>query len=151
MTYDLVAALLLSAMLVGLVEAVWGRSQFTEALHGTRQGIYIALASIAGSLLGFAVTTVTIVTAFVRSPGLRLVRESRHHGTLYLAFFSTIRCLALATVTALVALVVDRDICPLVWASYAVFATTTVAILRLYRCVWLLEKVVCLATRPRNG
>src|SRR5688572_11782627 len=87
--YDLVIALTFSAVVVTVIELLWGRSQVIQTLNGTRQGIYGALASIAGSLLGFSIATVSIVMGFIQAPQLQILRESRHHQTLYDVFFST--------------------------------------------------------------
>jgi hypothetical protein len=112
--YDLVFALVFSAIVVIAVELVWGRTQVIQSLNGTRQGIYGALASIAGSLLGFSITTVSIVMGFIQVPQLQMLRESRHHQTLYAVFFSTIKYLALAVALPLLALLIDRDNAPLI-------------------------------------
>ena len=147
--YDLVLALLFSALVVSAVELLWGRSQVIQTLNGTRQDIYGALASIAGSLLGFSITTVSIVMGFIQIPQLQILRESRHHQTLYAVFFSTTKYLSLAVALPLIALLMDRDNAPLIWVCYAVLAITAVATMRLYRSMWALERVIQLAIAHR--
>jgi hypothetical protein len=143
--YDLVLALVFSAIVIVVIEQLWGRSQVIQTLNGTHQGIYGALASIAGSLLGFSITTVLIVMGFIQVPQLQILRESRHHQTLYAVFFSTIKYLALAVALPLVALLMDRATAPFIWVCYVVLAITAVATMRLYRSMWALEKVIQLA------
>jgi hypothetical protein len=147
--YDLVLALAFSGLVIIAIEQLWGRSQVIQTLDGTRQGIYGALASIAGSLLGFSITTVSIVMVFIQAPQLQILRESRHHQTLYDVFFSTIKYLALAVALPILALLLDRDRAPFIGACYAVLAITTVATMRLYRSMWALEKVIRLAIAHR--
>jgi hypothetical protein len=143
--YDLVLALVFSAIVIVVIEQLWDRSQVIQTLNGTRQGIYGALASIAGSRLGYSITTVSIVMGFIQVPQLQILRESRHHQTLYAVFFSIIKYLALAVALPLVALLMDRATAPLIWVCYAVLAITAVATMRLYRSMWALEKVIQLA------
>jgi hypothetical protein len=143
--YDLVLALISSILVILVIEQLWGRSQVIQTLNGTRQGIYGALASIAGSLLGFSITTVSIVMGFIQAPQLQILRESRHHQTLYDVFFSTIRYLALAVALPLVALFMDRDNAPSIWVCYAVLVITAIATMRLYRSMWALGRVIRLA------
>ena len=138
--YDLVLALLFSTIVIVVIEQLWGRSHVMQTLDGSRQGIYGALASIAGSLLGFSITTVSIVMIFIQAPELQILRESRHHQTLYDIFFSTIKYLSLAVALPFVGFLLDRDKAPFIWACYAVLAISAVATMRLYRSMWALEK-----------
>jgi len=147
--WDLVLALVLSGIIITAVELLWGRSHVIQTLNGTRQGMYGALASIAGSLLGFSIATVSILMGFIQVPQLQILRESRQHQTLYDIFFSTIKYLALAVAVPLVALLVDRDSAPFIWVCYAVLAITAIATMRLYRSMWALEKVIQLAIAHR--
>ena len=147
LAYELVFALAVTGIIIAILESMSGRGHVAQALNGIRQGVYIAIASIAGSLLGFIVTTVSIIMGFMSSPRLRLVRESQHHQTLYSVFFSAIRYLAVVTVLALVGLLIDRDNAPKVWATYVVLGATLVATARMYRCVWVLEKVIRIVVR----
>jgi hypothetical protein len=143
--YDLVLALLSSALVVSAVELLWGRSQVIQTLNGTRQGIYGALASIAGSLLGFSITTVPIVMGFIQVSELQILRESPHHQTLYTVFFSPIKCLSLAVAFPLIGLLMDRDNAPCIRVCYAVLPITAVAMMRRYRSMGALDRVIQLA------
>ncbi len=142
LTWELAAALILSGAAIAYVEFGWGREHLVEALQGVRQGMYVAIASISGSLLGFILATVTIVQGFLALPRLALVRGSKHYPTLYTIFFSAIRYLAVTTVWGLIAVALDRDVCPKVWVSYVMSTLVLVSIARLYRCIWALENVV---------
>jgi hypothetical protein len=145
--YELLFSAAATGIGVLIIEFVWGRDELFEVLDGARQALYIAIASIAGSLLGFTVATVSIILAFAESPRLRLVRESQHYETVYVVFFSAIKFLGITTGWALVALLWDRDSSPEVWVSYVALWTVVIAALRLYRCVWVLENVTRLAIR----
>ena len=57
-----------------------------ETLNGNRGAVYGALASIFGSLLGFAITAVSIVLGFSTTERLAVVRESKHYQTLWTVF-----------------------------------------------------------------
>jgi hypothetical protein len=59
--------------------------------------------------------------------------------------------LGIATATAMVALIWDRNTHPNVWALYAVVGTGLVAIARIFRTVWILELVIKLLTKQGSA
>ncbi|HEV8264491.1 MAG TPA: hypothetical protein VGQ06_06040 [Gemmatimonadales bacterium] len=145
---ELGIAIVLTAGFVFWVERCGGEAIVTDVLHGQRSAIYGTLASIFGSLLGFAITAVAIVLGFVPLERMSVVRESVYYDDLWRVFTSAIRVLALATVTTLVGLVLDRDASPALPLVYVCVYATILSLLRLLRCVWILEKVIHLVTRP---
>jgi hypothetical protein len=141
------------ALFCGLVFISWaqfygGGTTIEETLKGNRGAVYGALASIFGSLLGFAITAVSIVLGFSTTERLAVVRESKHYPTLWKVFTATIRTLGLATVIALFGLILDRDSSPTKPVLYLTVFATILATLRLGRCVWALENVISLITGP---
>jgi hypothetical protein len=142
-----------SSLLVASVAIVWterfhGLRLVNNILQGNRGSIYGALASIFGSLLGFIITAVSIALAFSASDRLAIVRESKFYPQLWGVFMSATRCLALATIASIVALVADRDADPIRWLTYAVWVFSVLSIARVGRCIWVLENIVRIVTRP---
>jgi hypothetical protein len=144
-------AVLLTGLFVLWVEWWGGLSTVNDALADNRGQVYGVLASIFGALLGFAITTASIVLGFSSSDRLVIVRESRHYGTIWKVFFAAIRTTGLATVVALIGLIVDRDTEPTIAVMYVCFFATALASLRLMRCVWVLENVINLVTAPSKA
>ena len=141
------------AVLVGVAFAVWavwlgGQPLVDAILKGNRATVYGTLASICGSLLGFTLAAVTIVLGYASSDRLAIVREGRHYLTLWRVFVAAMRALGTATLVALVGLILDRDGAPVPVILYVCVGTTTLAALRLARCLWVLEKVLGLMTAP---
>lgn len=146
MALELVAALAATVAFVYWAEARDGLAVVTDLLAGRRTTVYGSVATILGSLLGFVITAVSILVGFSQSPQLEVVRGSRHYRTLWITFTRTIWVLGLATVTALVALVLDHHTSPTPPALYAVFFFTLLSALYVAACVWILERVVGLVT-----
>jgi hypothetical protein len=148
---------LVLAILLGVAVYVWGvRYEGSSTLHtilsGNRGAIYGALASVFGSLLGFAITAVSVVIGFASHDRLVIIRQSRHYPTLWRVFFAAIRALGLATLLALAGLIFDRDNTPRDWVLYLTIFASLLAILRVARCAWVLENVIDLVTRePGEG
>jgi hypothetical protein len=121
-----------------------------KVLNGNRSSIFGTLASIFGSLLGFVLTITSIVLGFHASDKLQLLRDSAQYGTLWRVFISTNRALALATISALVALIVDKDGGLTPW-FYLLFFSTIYSSLRLMRSLWVLENILRLVTKIARG
>jgi hypothetical protein len=125
-------------------------SKIDAVLLQNRSSVYGTLAGIFGSLLGFVITAASILLTFASAPSLKLLRDSPHYATLWRTYKSGIRAMALATVAAVAALVLDRDTSPSRIALYAVVACSLFAAVRLGRCLWILEKVIDIVT-GKNG
>jgi hypothetical protein len=124
-----------------------GAAVIDGILRGNRGALYGTLASIFGSLLGFAITAASIVLGFSSSPRLRLIRDSAHYPTLWKVFSGTIKVLGIGTIASLVGLILDRDSAPVVWVTYLVVFVFLLVCLRIARTIWVLEKIIGLLTR----
>ncbi len=143
---------LLLAIAVGVIFYIWdrylgGALDIDMLLDGNRSALYATLASIFGALLGFVVTTVSIIMTSASDNRLSLVRRSQHYLTLWKAFTSAIRVLAVATIVAISALLLDRDKSPIHIITDLVAFSAFFAALRLMRCVWILERIVGLISK----
>jgi hypothetical protein len=140
------------ALAVGLGFGYWllkmgGDAVVDDLLGGRRSTIYGTLVSILATLLGFVLAVAAIVLSYVGGKRFQILRESKQYPKLWQTFTSAIRVLCLATVVALIALVVDRrppqDAGVLM--TLCVF-TTTWAGLRVGRTVWALERIIAIST-----
>lgn len=142
---------LVVGIVLGLGVLYWGTQMegaacIDKVLQGNRAAVYGTLASIFGSLLGFAIAAVSIVLGFISSRKLETVRKSRYYPLLWRCFVSSIRWLGIATIASLVILVVDRDANPAFWAFYAMTTIVSVSSLRVFRAIWILESVIKIMT-----
>ncbi len=122
-------------------------------VHGNRGQIYGTLASIFGSLLGFAITALSVVLGFSSSERLKILRVSKYYKQLWDVFTSGIRVLGFTTILWLLALFFDREAAPKPFLLVLCLAISFLAILRLARCVWVLERIVEVLTvkTEQNG
>lgn len=151
---ELGLAILCGASFVAWANLCGGGAILEDTLKGNRGAVYGALASIFGSLLGFAITAVSIMVSFSTDNRLTVLRESKHYPTLWKVFTATIRTLGLATVVALFGLILDRDNHPINVVLYLTVFASVLAVLRLARCAWVLENVITLVAglpKARTG
>jgi len=93
---------LIAEFLLSIVIALFGILLITSVLTSetilnwislNKKDIYPLIATIAGTLLGFIITGVSIIFAFSESEKLRLLKKSKQYTTIYEIYFSTIKFL----------------------------------------------------------
>jgi len=121
----------------------WNGIQMMNSINfDKRSAFYGTTASIFGSLLGFVITAISIITALGDSPKLAILKQSEHYPTLWKIFMSSARHLGLATLIMLVALIADQNPSSPAWLLTAVFYSIVISTIRIARCVWALENVI---------
>lgn len=145
---ELIVGGLATGGLVLWCERYGGWTHVADVLDNRRSAVYGVLASIFGSLLGFAIAAESIVLALSQHDRLEVVRKSDYYPMLWKVFISTIRMLGLATMIAVLALILDRDSSSFRILPYLVFFAMCLTLFRVARCVWVLENVVGLVAKP---
>ena len=146
------AAEFLAVVVAGAVFAMWvlaldGESTVDRILQGHRGTVYGTLAAIFASLLGFVLTTTSIVLGYSQSERFEILRNSIHYETLWRTFTSAIRVLAFGAVAAFAALLLDRDNDPKIVATVSVAVIALLALVRTARVIWALEGIIRIVTR----
>ncbi len=119
-----------------------GEGTILDYMANRRGLVYATLSAIFGSLLGFAIAAESIVLALSGSDKLTVVRNSKHYPTLWRVFRWTIRTLAFATISAVTALILDRDANNWTLWLYACSFFALLAVAQIGRTIWVLEQVV---------
>jgi hypothetical protein len=136
---------------------VWARygrglTLVLDLVRNNRGQIYGTLASISGSLLGFVIATLSIVLALTSTGQLKVLKRSKYYRQLWTVFTSAIRYLGLTTFLWLIALFFDRESAQKPYLFIGCLGLTLLAIARLVRCVWVLERIVeTLTVVPQDG
>jgi hypothetical protein len=146
---DAAIAVVLSCAVLAWMIKFCGIATVDCILAGNRSAVYGALSTIFGSLLGFAITAVSIIVGVWGLDRLTILRESKHAGDLWRIFTSTTRWLGLATVLSLAGLIGDRDAEPVHSILYATVVVTAIAVTRLGRSIWSLENIVRILAAPK--
>lgn len=139
------------AVAVGGAIAVWGfyfggNYLIDEWLGDSRGALYSVVSSICGSLFGFVIAATSIILGLSGKEQLAVVRESPAYWDLWKVLFSTIRFLGLTTIVSVVALVLDDKQTPNFWILHATIILLLIVLVRLWRCVWVLEQVISLVS-----
>jgi hypothetical protein len=143
---------LILAVLISLCFALWSNlinhGTFISQLFSDSRGVlYGTLAALFGSLLGFAITAVSIILGYAANEKLEIVRKSAYYHVLWDTFNSAIKVLAAATVFALVGLVIDKDLHPVNIILYFNSFLTLLSFFRVARCIWILEYIVAIVSK----
>ena len=147
--YFLAVELCLSVMMflaiIAPFELHFGRAALGEFVDKSRGGFYSSAASVAGSLLGFVISAVSIILVFGQH--LSFLKASGHYSTIFDVFYQAIIWLAAATVWAFVGLFVDSGGNVQFWALYGMIWLLILSCFRVGRCVWILRRVTTLAIK----
>lgn len=99
------------------------------------------IASLAGGLVGFTVTGVTIVSALSGEKRLRLLREDRPTKAIFAAFFSATRWLAGLALVSLAGMILRLPHHYYAVLAHVVFFMVFVCVARFTRLVWILHSL----------
>lgn len=139
MLYEFFISIILSIAIIHFIFPIIFPDGIETWLVLNKGDIYSLLASVAGTLLGFIITGVSVILAFSESEKLKILKKSKHYKTIFVVYFSTIRWLALTTVISIIWIFTDYF---MVTSFYLLTWSVLVSSLRIGRCVWILESIV---------
>jgi hypothetical protein len=144
--YELILSILLTFIFIIWCQYFSGLIIIDKILLNNRNTIYGSLSAIFGSLLGFIITTISIIIGYTKDERLKTVVESAHYKDLWNVYKSSIRFLAFATISALFGLIFDRDTSQIYFSVYLNFFMILIIIFRLGRSIWALENIISIIT-----
>jgi hypothetical protein len=150
LSMELILATVATLVFVAWSELVDNRVFLSQIFADNRQVLYGALTALFGSMLGFIITATSIVLGYANNERLEIVRQSKHYSTLWDVFKSAIRVLAFSTIISLIGLVLDKDLSPINFILYINIFAAILAFLRIARCIWVLENIIAIVTKPRS-
>lgn len=121
------------------LESVYFPNELNALVSANKNNIYIIVATISGTLLGFIITSISVIAAFFDSEKLDLIREVGKVDDLFNIFFSTIKVLAITTLIAVSGIIFNY------WTIsvfYLVIFTVIVSSFLIAACIWVLEILV---------
>jgi hypothetical protein len=115
--------------------AVWLR----ELLHGDRATLYGTIATIFGALLGFVITSFSIVIGFMSTERMDTLRRSTVAEKIFGVFIWSAACVGIAAAAPLLGLVCDRGDWVKPWMCALLVGTSVIGAGALLRCLRILE------------
>lgn len=133
----------LAIILLVLVVGGPVRDYLPVLTDGMRSTLYGTLASISAGLLGFVIAGVTILLTMGETRRIKMMMEVGMYSKMVGVFNSTAKWLAAGVFVSLAGLALDRDDQTTFHLfSWVVIGISTVWVLRMARCIWVLEGVV---------
>lgn len=148
LTYELILSILIAICAFFLIKHF--TIDIDNILKQTRLQIYATIASTSGALLGFVITSISILLTMKESPTILILKNSPHYRTVFDVFLSTSRYLAFTSIASLTGILIDKDNSPHIWFFYLILWVVIISILRLLRCLWILEKMIDLSVRNKG-
>ena len=146
-----------SVLVLTIVFAVWiifsdvALGHIDGLLNGNRQNLYGRIATISGTLMGFGFAVGSfVILATTSSEKFSLLRGSPYYDQLWKTYIQTVTVFILLTITSLVCLVLDTDTSPCPWVLVPFVFISLLSTVRLFRCLWLLQLVIKVVSRPES-
>lgn len=136
---DMIIALIIVLIVKSFLDTYYLPEVLNDMILGNKDNIYIVIATIAGTLLGFIITSISIIIAFLDSKKLDLIRDTDHVNDLFNIFFSAIKFLAVTTLIAIFGLISSY------WTTivfYILLFVVIISILLIWACIWALEIII---------
>lgn len=105
-------------------------------------GTYGVLVTLQGALLGFVLAALAIVVGYSNNDSFQIVRDAGQLPNLFRVYTSGVRSHAVATVVALLALLLDKPAALAGIFAWTVGTTTTLALIRVFRTLWATKNIV---------
>ncbi len=144
---ELVAGALVAIAVVIWAELAGGQSELDCFIAKHAATLYTVAAPIDAAMLGFILAAVAIVVTAAPDERMELLRGSAHYSDLWRCFKSAMRFLGASTVLTIAGLAVTDVTASRVF-FFVIAGLSTVAALRVARCVWALNEIVHIFTKP---
>ncbi|MED5813608.1 hypothetical protein VST63_14695 [Mycolicibacterium sp. 050232] len=146
---DWAAAVMVVCVWLALGRAGWLPWALTEIPHDARRTAYQILATVAATMGGFTLTSISILVNLLRAPMTTVDKllptdDKRRVGT---AFISALPTLSALFAAAIVGLMTDANLdTGYWWLQATIIGAAVAAIASLARVVWILRRLLTLST-----
>ncbi|MGV0804123.1 hypothetical protein [Mycolicibacterium setense] len=146
---DWLLALVVVGGWLALGRAGWLPWALTEVPHDTRRTVYQVVATVAATMGGFTLTSISILVNLLRAPMTTVDKllpadDKRRVGTAFVAALPTLFTLFAA---ALVGLTTDANLDDgYWWIQAAIVVAAVAAVASLARVVWILRRLLALSS-----
>ncbi|AKX94467.1 hypothetical protein MTHERMOG20_11540 [Moorella thermoacetica] len=145
--YDLIASVIITGLIFLIAIRTPLNSKILELLVGIRLSLYNTIISVAGALIGFVITGLSILISMKETPSLELLKKSKYYKQIYDVYLSTSRCLGMLLFIALFAIILDHDNKPIPIMPYIILWGLMISTLRIARCLWVIKNIIGLITK----
>lgn len=137
--YELLLSVIVIIITYFVIQHYYAIEQQIELINTFKEKIYPLIATATVTLLGFIITGVSILISFLELDKLKLLKESKHCSTLFQIYFSAIKYLAATTFLVILGIMLTTFSTIL---FYLTLWGAVISILRIWRCVWVLEQLI---------
>lgn len=147
---DALAVVAVIAAFVAALAFVGGFNDWLDSIpKESRHNLYGRVATIAGSMMGFGLAVVAfIIPAISTAERFRRIRLNSRYSMISKTYLQTVYCFGGLTVTALAGMVADTGTSPCVWIVVPFLLMGLLAIVRLYRSLNLLSRILRVMSSP---
>lgn len=145
--WDLIISMILVIIVYFVCKELIGCEIIVESFKTIRAAMYGTIAAVAGALLGFVITGLSVLLTTGTNDNLNALKRSKHYKQIFDVFFSSSKYLGLLVLISMLSLIFDKDDSPSLVANFITMWGIIIVIFRVARCIWVLENIVKLNIR----
>lgn len=137
-------SLLIMAIIIFYFHCFSKNNPLITELKDIRGIFYGTIITISGALLGFVITSLSVLLTTGPSAQMERLKSSKHYKTIFTIFLSTSKFLGVSLLFSLISLVFDKEENPVLFLTYLTIWSMMIVTFRILRCFWVLEKIIYL-------
>lgn len=143
---DLIAALILTGVVVLLLYFTSEGAAAYEAVKGNSTELYKSTAGVSGTLMGISMAIVVLAITFWQTNWYQLIKEDeRASHQIWATLKQTTWFLALLTITSLFCMAANSEDSPSKWTIVPYLIALSMALVRLLRAIWVVQRMTEIA------
>lgn len=146
---ELIISITLVIFLTWTIETNTGYlNAYDSWILANRGQLFPLIATIAGALLGFIITAVSVIASFFQTKDTLLSHAAGKEAlvNVFDCYISAIYVLAFTTASCVLGTFID--VAYLHWLSYVVIWSAIISSLRIWRCLWALKNIIQIIVKP---
>ncbi|MDR3222382.1 MAG: hypothetical protein LBT66_01415 [Methanobrevibacter sp.] len=135
-------ATIMTFVLFLLLNSLFDSICLQQLIENFRANFYVATSTIAGTLFGFIITTISIIMIFMESTKLKDLKNlnTKTKKDLFKTFTSTLSYLFLFILISLFGLIAPKCLNTVIF--YLIIWSGIIIIIRLYYCLWIIKNLI---------
>lgn len=141
---DLIIAIVLVFLIRLILESNFSPVELNDIISASKNDIYTIVATVAGTLLGFILTSISIIVTFTEFDKLKLLKDTGYYDKLFGIYFATIKSLAITAIISVIGILLSSG--AVIW-FYMILISTIVSGLLMWASIWALEMVISIVKK----
>ena len=138
--FELLISIIIVVLFVFLLLRSTSIQNIEKWISINKDTIFPLLATISGTLLGFIITVMSIIIVFPETKRIRVLKQSNQYKTVLKVYLSAVKYLSAMIIFSIIGLGFNGYL-EMIF-SFIVLGLLIVSFFRIWRCIWVLKKMI---------